>query len=272
MHERISIHPVCFPDISFQDLVGNWQKLGARRVGLISSYLRDPGLSAVRTAVQEGGYQVETINHVFLPYGQYWQPDEDTWREPRETLNGLIEAAKALNARSIYLLTGGHGTLTWEEAAACFSAAIAPCLVRARAAGVLLLIENASALYPDIHLAHSLRDAVTLAELSDTGLCMDFFASWTEAGLRESIIRAMPRCHLVQVCDYVYGDRSLPSRAVPGDGAIPVKRMIGWVLEAGYAGTFDLELPGPRIVREGSLAAVRRAAENVGAMLRELGA
>jgi sugar phosphate isomerase/epimerase len=272
MHERISIHPVCFSGISFRDLVGNWQKLGARRVSLISSYLRDEGLAAVQAAVSGGNFKVETINHVFLPYGQHWEPNEDTWRAPRETLSRLIEDAQALNARSIYMLTGGHGSLTWEEAAECFRAAIAPCAAQAQAAGVALLVENSSPLYADIHLAHTLRDAMTLAELSGLGVCMDFFACWTEAGLRDSIIRAIPRCHLVQVCDYVYGDRSLPSRAVPGDGTIPVKRLIGWILEAGYTGAFDIELPGPRIDREGNLAAVRRAADNVGAILKSLGA
>ena len=272
MHERISIHPVCFADFSLRSLVANWRELGAGRVGLISSHLRDEGLSAVRAAVEGGGYKVETINHVFLPHGQYWERNEDSWREPRERLGRLIEEAKALNARSIYMLTGGHGSLTWEESAECFAAAIAPCVAQANAAGVQLLVENASPLYADIHLAHNLRDAVTLAELSGIGVCMDFFACWTEAGLRDCIIRAMPRCHLVQVCDYVYGDRSLPSRAVPGDGAIPVKRLIGWILEAGYTGAFDLEMPGPRIEREGNLAAVRRAADNVGAILESLGA
>jgi hypothetical protein len=43
-------------------------------------------------------------------------------------------------------------------------------------------------------------------------------------------------------------------------------------LKAGYAGAFDLELIGPRIDAEGRLEAVRRAASNVGEMLRALGA
>jgi hypothetical protein len=51
-----------------------------------------------------------------------------------------------------------------------------------------------------------------------------------------------------------------------------VKRMIEWVLKAGYRGVFDLELIGPRIDQEGRLNAVRRAADNVGEMLRSLGA
>jgi sugar phosphate isomerase/epimerase len=101
---------------------------------------------------------------------------------------------------------------------------------------------------------------------------MDFFACWAEAGLQESIKRAMPRLQLAQVCDYVYGDKSMPCRAVPGDGAIPIKRMIGWLLDAGYTGAFDLELPGPRIQKEGAVAAVRRSADKVGEILQSLGA
>ena len=97
-------------------------------------------------------------------------------------------------------------------------------------------------------------------------------ACWTEAGLRETIARAVPRCGLIQIADYVPGDRALPARAVPGDGAVPIRRMIEWALEAGYEGAFDIELMGPRIDAEGHLEAVRRAADRLDATLRELGA
>lgn len=78
----------------------------------------------------------------------------------------------------------------------------------------------------------------------------------------------MPRCRLVQLSDYVYGDRAVPGRAVPGDGDIPLDRIVGWILEAGYTGAFDLELIGPRIEQEGHLAATSRACEVVDRMLQ----
>ena len=46
--------------------------------------------------------------------------------------------------------------------------------------------------------------------------------------------------------DYVLGDRSAPCRSVPGDGDIPLRRLIDDLLTAGYTGLFDLELVGPR--------------------------
>jgi sugar phosphate isomerase/epimerase len=82
----------------------------------------------------------------------------------------------------------------------------------------------------------------------------------------------MPMIGLVQVSDYVLGDRITPCRAVPGDGAIPLERLIGDILEAGYQGLFDLELVGPRIVAEGPREATKRAAENLSEILVRLGA
>jgi sugar phosphate isomerase/epimerase len=170
------------------------------------------------------------------------------------------------------MTTGGHGALIWEEAARRFCSAVAPCAAEARQAGVELLIEPAPALYADLHLAHTLRDTVLLAEQAGIGVCIDIFSSWTESGLRETIQRAMKRCHLVQVSDYVLGDRALSCRAVPGDGAIPLERIIGWILESGFEGAFDLELIGPRIDKEGHYEAVRRTCERLGEMLVRLGA
>ena len=170
------------------------------------------------------------------------------------------------------MTSGARGTLTWEETAQRFCTAVAPCAEEARRAGIELLVEPAPALFADLYFTHTLRDAVQLAEQAGVGVVIDIFASWTEAQLRESIERAMKRCHLVQVADYVLGDRAFPCRAVPGDGAIPLARIIGWILEAGYRGAFDLELIGPRIDREGHCEAVRRTAERLGELLIRLGA
>src|SRR3546814_7541044 len=93
--------------------------------------------------------------------------------------------------------------------------------------------------------------------MAGLGVCIDLCCCWSEAGLRATIERAIPRCGIVQVSDYVYGDRAMPCRAVPGDGAIPIRTMLEWMLGAGYEGAFDLELLGPRIEREGRVAAVR---------------
>jgi sugar phosphate isomerase/epimerase len=72
---------------------------------------------------------------------------------------------------------------------------------------------------------------------------------------------------LVQVSDYVHGDRSLPARAVPGDGGVPIAGIVAWLGEAGYRGIIDLELNGPRIDAEGHLPAAERGAQALNRLL-----
>jgi sugar phosphate isomerase/epimerase len=269
MHERISIHQMCFAGAALSDYVRQCRTLGARRIGFISPALLAPGgLAEARTALTGGDIAVETVAHVFR--AGHLSRERGEWRDARESLARLIDIAAELGARSIYMLTGGHGGLAWEEAADCFCEAIAPCVDQAKAAGIELAIENASALYAEIHIAHSLADTITLAEMAGVGVCIELFFCWAEAGLPALFARAMPRCQLVQLSDYVYGDRSLPARAVPGDGAIPLERIVGSLLQAGYAGTFDLELLGPRIDAEGPSVAVARAAAHASALLTHL--
>jgi sugar phosphate isomerase/epimerase len=177
-----------------------------------------------------------------------------------------------VGARTVYLLTGGRGALTWEQAAEQFCAMIAPGVERAQRAGVGLAIETASCLYADIHLAHTLRDAIALAEMGGLGICIDVFHCWAEADFDALVQRALPRTELIQLSDYVLGDRALPARAVPGDGTIPLDAFVAQTLAGGYQHGFDLELIGPRIEEEGRFESARRACDVVGAMLNRLGA
>jgi sugar phosphate isomerase/epimerase len=266
MHERISVHSICFPTAGIEELGRNWRALGAQRVSFSSLQLFDYGVQKARDMLDAAGQRTETVTHVFCtgPLGGDMQAE-------RAQLARAIEAAAALGARSVYMLTGGRGAMDWEDGAKTFSTAIAPCRQLARDAGVALAIENTSPFYAHAHLGNNLRDTITLAEMAEIGICIDVFGCWTEAGLHNLILRAMPRCVLVQVSDYVLGDRALPCRAVPGDGAIPWPDVMRWLHEAGYTGTFDLELIGPRIDAEGQVAAVRRAGDVVGAMLADLG-
>jgi sugar phosphate isomerase/epimerase len=269
MHPRISINQVCFVGADLNEFVGHARALGAQRIGLISSSLLTPtGATAATALLADSGLPVETINQAFATHPSL----ERGCAQAQQELRRLVDIGAQLGTRSIYLLTGGRGSLDWEQAAARFVEAVAPCRDAAKKMNIALMIENASALYADLHIAHSLADTLKLAEMAGVGVCVELFHCWAEAGLKDLFKRAMPLCRLVQVSDYVLGDRFLPNRAVPGDGAIPLERLIGMLLEQGYDGAFDIELLGPRINAEGHFAAARRASDRLSEMLVKLGA
>jgi sugar phosphate isomerase/epimerase len=264
IHQRLSVHNVTFYGGPLADLAAHWAALGVSRLSIMGDQLIDP---TFQQFLQRNTYRVEAVTHIFAGGRLSGDP-----QPAREALSAVIDAAAQVGARTIYMLTGGRGALTWEQAAERFCAMIAPCVAHAQQVGVSLAIECASSLYADLHLAHTLRDTITLAEMSGLGICIDVFHCWAEADFEALVQRALPRTELIQLSDYVLGDRALPARAVPGDGAIPLEAFVAQALAGGYAHGFDLELIGPRIEKEGRLESARRACDVVGAMLTKLGA
>lgn len=270
MHERISVHHVAFPTADVAQLARHFRAVGARRATLWSGLLAGDGMQQVQAMRANDGIGVDTVLHVFRPEGLL-SGDRAMAAATDQLAQAIVDSA-AIGARSLYLLTGGRGGMAWAVAAEAFAAAIAPCLRQARAAGITLSVETTTPLHAHLHLGTSLRDAARLAEIADIGLCIDLFGCWTESDIEEQLRRLLPRIDLVQVSDHVPGDMALPCRAVPGDGAIPLDRLLHTLIAGGYAGLFDLELLGPRIEAEGAEAAILRGAGRLGAILARLGA
>lgn len=262
MHSRISINTLCLPPGGFHQHVERVARLGAPA---LSPTLEDlAGLEAGRASrlLRDTGLSVATLTHRAFGYAT-----PEAALSARARLNATLEIAASIGAASVTLTTGGRGDLSWTEASLRFAAAIGPCAERAASVGVRLAIEPTSHLYADVSIAHRLTDTTALARDAGIHLGIDLFACWFDADIEEAIAAAIPLCTLVQVSDYVYGDRGLPCRATPGDGVIPLRRLLPAIVAAGFDGWFDIEIFGPRIEREGAEAALRRAATTIAEIL-----
>lgn len=269
IHPRVCLHQVAFMRESTGDFVRFCRESGIRHMTLVTPMLFQPGeTEAAIEAMRGGDTHTAVVNHpVAMGSSLEASGPDDT-----AALGRAISIAHQVGASAIYLVSGGRGSLSWDDAARKFADLVAPCLDTAREKGVQLLVETASHLNVDMHLAHTLDDTIRLAEIAGIGVCIELQACWFEGGLKEKFARAMPNTGLVQVSDFVYGDRFTPSRAVPGDGMVPLESLLGEILDLGYKGVFDLELVGPRIDEEGPRVAGKRAAENLSEILTKLGA
>jgi sugar phosphate isomerase/epimerase len=204
--------------------------------------------------------------------GPFHLADPDQWPQQRDRLLRALDAAVTVGAECMVLTTGPAGALGWEDAADRFADALGPILDASRTAGVPIALEHTNSLRVDVGFVHTLRDAIDLARRLDIGVCMEINACWAERDLAGTIGAGVDRIRLVQVSDYAIGTLSTPARLVPGDGDIPIARILGQVLDAGYHGCFDLELIGPAIEDEGYERAVPRAIAALGALLADLSA
>ncbi|MEE2059185.1 sugar phosphate isomerase/epimerase family protein [Rhodococcus artemisiae] len=254
MHEKISVSGLCFPAHDLTATLSQLDSIEARRTTLLAAKVSERGWNAGLERVRSSGVSVTALIE-----SPFQLADERTWVGARSRMIDTLDAADALGASAVYMPTGPHISARWGECAAAFVEAAQPVLDHARRLGVRLAIEPTNWLYADLSFVHSVHDALALFELCDVGVCIDLFHVWTEAHFQENLEWAGERIVLVQVSDYILGDRSLPGRAVPGDGGIPITDLLASTLTAGYEGVFDIELSGPRVDAEGQAAAARRA-------------
>jgi sugar phosphate isomerase/epimerase len=268
MHPRVSLSAISTASWELDQDLAFYGEAGITSVGISVAKLERFGWD--EGARRIGDAELRVTNLIGL--GPFHLAEPDRWEGQRERLTRALDTAAAVGAECIVFTTGPAAPLTWEDAADALEAALAPVLDEARGRGVPFAIEHTNSLRVDVGFVHTLRDALDLARRLDTGVCMEMNACWVERGLADTIAGGIDRIRLVQVSDFAVGTLSTPNRLVPGDGDIPLERILGQLLVAGYDGCFDLELVGPRIEEEGYRSACRRSIDRLGGMLDSLGA
>ncbi|WP_238006471.1 sugar phosphate isomerase/epimerase family protein [Dactylosporangium sp. AC04546] len=182
----------------------------------------------------------------------------EAWPAQREALTRLVEAAAEIGAPYVYGTTGSAGTLEFDQAVAALAEAVGPVLETARERGVELLIESTNSLRTDVNFVFTLRDQIDVCRSVGIGLCVDLVAVWPERGVSALLQSAARDVRIVQVGDFASGTTISGQRVVPGDGDMPLPRLVGALTTGGFDGVADLEILGPRIDEEGPRSAIRR--------------
>jgi sugar phosphate isomerase/epimerase len=268
VHQRVSVSGLCFPELSAPDAIEAIAGLGVANASVTGTKARAAGTGAVVSAVRRHGVKVVTTTGTLaldLSSGA-------ALAGSRQRVENDIDLAAAVGAPTMYGLTGPRTAARWDACADAYVNAVGDLAGYAAARGVTLAIEPTSWLYADLTFIHTFHDALLVAPRAGMGICLDAFHVWTEAGLREEIGQHAGLIAHVQLSDMTRGSRSLPCRALPGDGDVPLAAVVKWLLDAGYPGVFDCELNGPAIDAIGHHAAAARAANWLDQLLGELGA
>jgi sugar phosphate isomerase/epimerase len=271
-HPRLSVSALSSWPQTMREDVAMWQELGVDHVSLLLQKIDPMGADDARALATGASLDVETVFGPREPARLDVDPSSAARADDDAAIARTIEFAASVAARSVYICTGSAGSLSWEDAAEAFCAAIEPSRALAQARGLPLALEPTNTFRGDVSFVFSLRDVVDLARAAGLGVVLDLHACWFERGFARLVRENLDLFVLVQVSDFVLGTFDTPNRAVPGDGDVPLERLLGIILDAGYEGAFDLELIGPRIDQEGYPSAIRRAAEHTGGLLHRLGA
>jgi sugar phosphate isomerase/epimerase len=135
-----------------------------------------------------------------------------------------------------------------------------------------VLLEPTNPLRGDISFVFWQRDAMSLARRAGTLVMLDLQSCWYERGLEQVLRDNIDLVGVTQISDFIIGTTEAGNRVVPGDGDVPLERLVTMVLDAGFEGIFDLEIMGPRIEEAGYSTSVRRAVDWTSELLVRLGA
>jgi len=268
MHPRVSLSAISTFRWTLDEDLAFYAAAGITAIGASLAKLEAAGLDDGARRVRDAGLRVTNL----IGIGPFVLDSPTQWPGQRDRVRRALDAAEAVQAECLILTTGPAGQLPWEDAADALRDALDPVLADARARSVPVGLEHTNSLRVDVGFVHSLRDAVDLARGLGIGVCVELNACWAERGLAATLADGVDTFRLVQVSDYAIGTLSTPNRLVPGDGDIPLERILAQVVAAGYEGVFDLELIGPRIDEEGYGAAAGRALEHLDTMLGAVGA
>lgn len=170
-----------------------------------------------------------------------------------------IDEAKTLNAPCVVLVVGAlPGALEGKAAYTDLARArnevrdgIAASLEYAREVGMPLAIEP---LHPmqaaDRACINTLEHALDICDELDAGksgmlgVALDIYHVWWDPKLQQQIARAgKERLLAYHVCDWLTPTRDLLSdRGMMGDGVVELKKIRGWVEDAGFAGFSEVEI------------------------------
>lgn len=268
MHPRVSLSAISTFRWDLDEDLAFYERAGITAIGASLAKLEAAGLEDGARRLHDAGLRVTNL----IGLGPFRLDDPSQWPEQRTRVQRALDAAEAVDAECMILTTGPAGRLAWEDAADAFAEAIGPIVDDAAARRLPFGLEHTNSLRVDVGFVHTLADAVDLARRLGIGVCVETNACWAERRLGETIDAGVDTFRVVQVSDFAVGTLSTPNRLVPGDGDIPLDRVLGQVLAAGYAGCFDLELIGPRIDEEGYEPACTRAVQALGDLLVKLGA
>ena len=183
------------------------------------------------------------------------------WPGEIERFRGQLEVAARLGVDVMIFQVGPRDSLDYDETERRFLTVLEKLVPMAERAGVRIAVEHAHALRMDLGYLSSFHDSVDLADKVDSPyftVCLETNHAWIERHLYRDIKERTRRIGIVQISDFKAGTTITPARVPLGDGDIPIKRITDAILDAGYAGSFDLELIGPEIEKMGYEEAIRR--------------
>ena len=242
---KLCIHTITTRPWSLDDAIRHYSAAGVAGISVWRQAIENLDPAQAGRRIREAGMAV-----VSLVRGGFYPATEkkDRNKAIQENLR-IIDEAAALGAPHVVLVCGAVPGQPLEESRKQIRAGIQATLDHAGKAGVKLAIEPLHPMYADSRSAvNTLAQANDMAEAIGSplvGVAVDVYHLWWDPDLEQQIRRCgrLGKILAFHICDWrTPTDDLLYDRGLMGEGCIPIRRIRGWVEQAGFAGFNEVEI------------------------------
>ena len=232
---------------SFDEDVARYAKLGVDTIEVVEAKLDDQRFAEQMQSIAAAGLGISGVQPAVRTFFSSRMMPQPTGLADRiACLRGSIERlARFAPGVPFITNTGAHPKGNAAEAMRVVGEALGELARVAADNGVTLALEPLNPTSVNVESAiWTIDQALEVIDRADSlhvGLCLDYWNIWQNADVDAQIARAAGRIFTVQASDWRC-PRSFADRIVPGDGSIPLARLIAATRNAGFDGTYVVEI------------------------------
>lgn len=232
---------------SFERDVAHYAQAGVDAIEVVEAKLDDDRLAEQMDAITAAGLTISGVQpRVRTFFASQMMPDPPALEDRVAALRGTIERlAKFAPGVPFITNTGAHPKGDMAEAMRVVARELGELGRIAADHGVLMALEplNPSSVNVEsaIWTIDQALDVIHDSGSGAVGLCLDYWNIWQQDDVEGAIARAGDRIFTVQASDW-RTPRSFADRIVPGDGEIPLDRLLAATHATGYDRPYVIEI------------------------------
>ena len=232
---------------SFDEDVERYARLSVDTIEVVEAKLDDDRFAEQMRSIAAAGLGISGVQpKVRTFFDSRMMPDPKPLDERVACLRRSIERlGKFAPGVPFITNTGAHPKGDMAEAMKVVAEKLKELAKVATDNGVLLALEPLNPTSVNVESAiwtvDQALDVIEATGSDAVGLCLDYWNVWQNAGIEAAIARAGTRILTVQASDW-RAPRSFADRIVPGDGSIPLARLIEATRATGYAKPWVVEI------------------------------
>jgi sugar phosphate isomerase/epimerase len=242
---RLCIHTITTKPWDIETALEQYSREDIRGISVWREAVTGKDLKKTGKSIRERGMEIVSL----VRGGFFPSVSQNKRRSAIEENKKAIAEAAMLGAPLLVLVPGADPLQPLEESRKQIKDAIETLLPFAESAGVRLAIEPLHPMYADTRSAiNTLSQANDMAEYfhsSWVGVVIDVYHVWWDPELKSQILRcgANGNLYAFHICDWLSPTSDmLNDRGLMGEGCIPLRKIRGWVGQAGFSGYHEVEI------------------------------